>query len=488
MKIRIKKKNRGKFTALKERTGHSATWFKEHGTPSQKKMAVFALNAAKWKHGDGGLLRTFEDGGDKSDERLRRITNDRYRKAYDALIRSGRSEEDASRLAGFLGAQSLAEAGWVDSTPSNNYAGYMASGKKMKFDSPESFWDYHVQNLDKRWPSWSDSVTIGDYYDAINHSELGLDTKEKFDAYNRAHRGNEVSLYAPEWENTNYRKNLRSLYNNRIVPYVVSEPAQSPAVQQGSVVSEGGYTTPVEEREYINRSWDPTTGFDLAGASYSNQHGNLSRGDENEYWRAYLGLENNIPAMNPEAKTAWDDAVEAKKVAKGKQPSDFYGTTPRMDQMIQVIADTLNTGNLLRNYDEVKKAHPELASKKVIQNLYDQGKAVMENPDSWVQIREPDRGQLYLYDRVDPETGELAPLGMLADFGMMWSPSEGALRVHDTYDFPRYVTAFSNIPRRPKEMKIRGKIAYDPKRGSILLRDGLDTGKVAKPVANKNSR
>ena len=53
--IHIKPENRGKFTRLKERTGHSATWFKEHGTPAQKKMATFALNAAKW-HGLGGNL------------------------------------------------------------------------------------------------------------------------------------------------------------------------------------------------------------------------------------------------------------------------------------------------------------------------------------------------------------------------------------------------------------------------------------------------
>jgi hypothetical protein len=33
--IHIKPENRGKFTALRERTGHSATWFKEHGTPAQ---------------------------------------------------------------------------------------------------------------------------------------------------------------------------------------------------------------------------------------------------------------------------------------------------------------------------------------------------------------------------------------------------------------------------------------------------------------------
>ena len=48
--IHIKKENRGKFTALKKRTGHSASWFKAHGTPAQKKMATFALNAKKWKH------------------------------------------------------------------------------------------------------------------------------------------------------------------------------------------------------------------------------------------------------------------------------------------------------------------------------------------------------------------------------------------------------------------------------------------------------
>lgn len=32
-KIHVKPENRGKFTALKKRTGHSASWFKAHGTP-----------------------------------------------------------------------------------------------------------------------------------------------------------------------------------------------------------------------------------------------------------------------------------------------------------------------------------------------------------------------------------------------------------------------------------------------------------------------
>lgn len=54
--IHIKPENRGKFTELKERTGHSTSWFIEHGTPAQKKMAVFANNARRWKHGEGGHL------------------------------------------------------------------------------------------------------------------------------------------------------------------------------------------------------------------------------------------------------------------------------------------------------------------------------------------------------------------------------------------------------------------------------------------------
>lgn len=57
-KIHIKPENRGKFTALKKRTGKSASWFKEHGTPAQRKMATFALNARKWKHAYGGKMDT----------------------------------------------------------------------------------------------------------------------------------------------------------------------------------------------------------------------------------------------------------------------------------------------------------------------------------------------------------------------------------------------------------------------------------------------
>ena len=46
--IHIKKSHEGKFTALKKKTGKSASWYKKNGTPEQKKMATFELNAKKW--------------------------------------------------------------------------------------------------------------------------------------------------------------------------------------------------------------------------------------------------------------------------------------------------------------------------------------------------------------------------------------------------------------------------------------------------------
>ena len=59
-KIHIKPSHRGRFSALLKRTGKTASWYKAHGTPAQKKMATFALNARKWKHADGGFLEEYD--------------------------------------------------------------------------------------------------------------------------------------------------------------------------------------------------------------------------------------------------------------------------------------------------------------------------------------------------------------------------------------------------------------------------------------------
>ena len=71
---------------MKKRTGHSATWFKQHGTPAQKKMATFALNSKHWshKHTDGGYLQdyrqSYELGGvyDLPEEQVQELIRQGY--------------------------------------------------------------------------------------------------------------------------------------------------------------------------------------------------------------------------------------------------------------------------------------------------------------------------------------------------------------------------------------------------------------------------
>ncbi len=58
---------------------------------------------------------------------------------------------------------------------------------------------------------------------------------------------------------------------------------------------------------FINRDYDPAFGFDPVSWLMNLASGNNSHGEENEYWRAYLGLDNNVPKMLPAAKTSWDD-------------------------------------------------------------------------------------------------------------------------------------------------------------------------------------
>nr|DAX07747.1 MAG TPA: hypothetical protein [Caudoviricetes sp.] len=49
--IHIKKKNRGKFNALKKRTGKSTEELTHSKNPLTRKRAIFAQNAKKWNKG-----------------------------------------------------------------------------------------------------------------------------------------------------------------------------------------------------------------------------------------------------------------------------------------------------------------------------------------------------------------------------------------------------------------------------------------------------
>lgn len=225
--------------------------------------------------------------------------------------------------------------------------------------------------------------------------------------------------------------------------------------------------------------WEPSSGFDPVSFVLSSIFHNVDTGEEDEYYKEYLGLTSGVPKMNSNAYTEWDKQVEQEKKDKGEQPSDFYGTTPRMDLSIQALADTLNLSKIVRNYDYYKQQHPEMPDKKIFENTYKQSKTVLENPNKWHQIN---ADETYVISNPEGET-ERNPLGMLSSFGLKWDGSN--LYMHDTYDFPTYVKIGTGIPERPREMKIRSKISFDPKKGSVLLRNNLQNYKLP-PMINKS--
>jgi len=49
--IHIKESHKGRFTAIKKKTGKTTEQLKHSKNPAVRKMATFAQNAAKWHHG-----------------------------------------------------------------------------------------------------------------------------------------------------------------------------------------------------------------------------------------------------------------------------------------------------------------------------------------------------------------------------------------------------------------------------------------------------
>ena len=203
--------------------------------------------------------------------------------------------------------------------------------------------------------------------------------------------------------------------------------------------------------------------------------GNKSRGEEDQYWRAYLGLKNDLPTMSPDAQTEWDYTIEKQKKERGEPPSDFYGITPRISANIEAMLDTLNLGKIVRNYDVYKQKEPSIPSKKSLNFLYNQAVKILNNPEKWHKVNF-DTAPIIKEDRnYIEEYGEENPLGMFRNAGVKYSNKDSAIYVQDTYDFPSFLRFISGIPKRPREMKIRGKIDYNPLDGSFLLKNINDS-------------
>ena len=238
------------------------------------------------------------------------------------------------------------------------------------------------------------------------------------------------------------------------------------------------------------KQYDPTLGFDpISWGIYLYDPYNHAKGEENLFWNTYLGLV-ELPKAKSSAMWPGDPSIEKDKRLRGEEPSDFYSTTPRMDQMIQSRLDTAGLKYVIDNYDDIQKKglYKGIADRETLLSLYDEAKNVLNNPDSIFYLHGEDGV------RLNPEQYQVMesfPLGMLGDFGVMWDRNHNQIKVEDAYNFPGWIRFFSGnpgIPKRPREMKIRANINLDPNKGSYLLRSNENWNNLAPIMTVENTK
>lgn len=264
---------------------------------------------------------------------------------------------------------------------------------------------------------------------------------------------------------------------------------------------------------------DPGGGYDIISLGFYNydwthRSGNVERKgrgyvstpDSEHAFKLYLGKEKVGDYFKPANLRALkdDDASdEQKRIVK----STFIGTTPTIDKRVQAIADTTNTGKIVRNYDFYKKIEPNLVDKQTMTKVYNLGKKILNNPGKWIQANES-----YSVKPVSDgkDFSGASGFDMLQNFGLKWNSATNEMFLHDAYNFPKTfgelllgeqtvkniinkinlkkkilginngpfnisdpTTSISKyIPERRSEIKIRGVVSL-PKNGSYLLRDNL---------------
>ena len=132
------------------------------------------------------------------------IVSNRVKMVEDALRRAGyTNQSDIDRLAYFLAAQSIRETGWVDVDPKNNYGGYIVNGVKLRYNSPEEFWDAHINNLNDKYFGWDKAKNINEYLNILNDPDWYMldEAAIKAEQNRREKLGKTLYLYAPRYAN-----------------------------------------------------------------------------------------------------------------------------------------------------------------------------------------------------------------------------------------------------------------------------------------------
>lgn len=178
---------------------------------------------------------------------------------------------------------------------------------------------------------------------------------------------------------------------------------------------------------------------------------------EEKMWKAYT--DGDISRL-PASKYRFDDDDD---------DAQYVGLPQEQAILIQSLLDKEYMNNMLdeayKNVDEKSKLKIR-DYKKVLDKL---NKNIFENPGKWILVNEgvsPFREEVYgdNFEKVNEASG----LGALKNFSVRWDPDAGMLDVKDDYDFSRKNIAEDIIPERDVPLRIRERIKYDPKKGSVL--------------------
>lgn len=178
---------------------------------------------------------------------------------------------------------------------------------------------------------------------------------------------------------------------------------------------------------------------------------------EEKMWKAYT--DGDISRL-PASKYRFDDDDD---------DAQYVGLPQEQAILIQSLLDKEYMNNML---DEAYKDADEKSKqkirdyKKVLDKL---NKNIFENPGKWILVNEgvsPFREEVYgdNFEKVNEASG----LGALKNFSVRWDPDASMLDVKDDYDFSRKKIAEDIIPERDVPLRIRERIKYDPKKGSVL--------------------
>lgn len=178
---------------------------------------------------------------------------------------------------------------------------------------------------------------------------------------------------------------------------------------------------------------------------------------EEKMWKAYT--DGDISRL-PASKYRFDDDDD---------DAQYVGLPQEQAILIQSLLDKEYMNNMLEEAykDADEKSKLKIRDyKKVLDKL---NKNIFENPGKWILVNEgvsPFREEVYgdNFEKVNEASG----LGALKNFSVRWDPDAGMLDVKDDYDFSRKKIAEDIIPERDVPLRIRERIKYDPKKGSVL--------------------